>query len=93
MRLLLVKEANLYFLFLTSASNKCHAPHRRRNRGKGGGRGAPGPPNIADCHVAVYITFGPPKNGNGSYAYAPDRLGSRLQIFLHVPFFSPLYVT
>ena len=41
MRLLLVKEANLYFLFLTSASNKCHAPHRRRNRGKGGqgGRG------------------------------------------------------
>ena len=26
-----------------------------------GGRGALGPPNIADCHVAVYITFGPPK--------------------------------
>ena len=39
MRLLLVKEANLYFLFLTSASNKCHAPHRRRNRGKGGAGG------------------------------------------------------
>ena len=48
-----MKEANLYFLFLTSASNKRHAPHRRRNRGKGGqgGRGAGGPGSPQYCRL------------------------------------------
>ena len=108
MRLLLVKEANLYWcLLLCSSCFLClQATIVVLHIGVGtrGAGGARAPPifyprdfiNIhtcsADRHVAVYITFSPPK-WKCFLRLCCRQSGVKVTNIVHMPFFSPLYVT